>query len=49
VCEAKTNKTTAFLVSFLQYCDFFLGSPTAFADPQIEKKVKAAATVHGSF
>jgi len=45
---AHPSITDRYAVSFLQYCDFFLGSPTAFADPQIETKVKAAATVHGS-
>lgn len=46
---AHPSITDRYAVSFLQYCDFFLGSPTAFADPQIETKVKAAATVHGIY
>jgi hypothetical protein len=36
-------------VEFLKHADFYVGSPTAFADPNVDKSVREAATKYGTY
>jgi len=46
---AHPSITKDYGVAFVQYCDYFVGSPTTFADQKVETALRTAANKHGVY